>query len=376
MEESEFWAEEDKEEDKEELQAAEKFLAEGTVQGRIEDWEAGNFQSVRSFEEFDLAARDEEDGIKEPLDTRVDNLSLMVKTLSSTQQIMDESIRHLSEQFAIMSARLASLLERLEDPISGVSDRPTKEAQPPSVGRRLEPCPLLAERPDCEKGQDLPQASVPMPGETYEQYARREDARLDGVYREFRKKHAERRHCETTDRVLCEKDYRRVEKFGGGEVEWKSWSFDFLTATGAVSTPLKQALVSAGTEKHLATWSAVSETDPVLLAEAEESSSELFNILCQLTKDEAKLLIKDTEGGDGFSAWHTLSTYYNRDTFAKSLRRYHKVLIPKQVPLKDLVSSVASWESNVKEVEKAHGTSIPKMIKLAALTEMCPSFSH
>ena len=37
------------------------------------------------------------------------------------------------------------------------------------------------------------------------------------------------------DKVFMEKQFMRVEKFEGGDKDWKNWSFDFLTAAKSVN---------------------------------------------------------------------------------------------------------------------------------------------
>ena len=88
-------------------------------------------------------------------------------------------------------------------------------------------------------------------------------------------------------------------------------------------------------------------------SEMPERAPELFEVLCALTEGEAKLLIRETPGGDGFAAWHTLASFYSRRTLARALRLHRAVLKPKQVrDLKSLVGAAAKWDSAVKELER------------------------
>ena len=46
-------------------------------------------------------------------------------------------------------------------------------------------------------------------------------------------------------RKITEKAYRRVDKFSGGDEEWRSWEFDFKVATRAVDAKMVEALETA-----------------------------------------------------------------------------------------------------------------------------------
>ena len=66
----------------------------------------------------------------------------------------------------------------------------------------------------------------------------------------------------------------------------------------------------------------------------------------------SNILIRETAGGDGFTAWHTLAMFYSRRTLARALRLHRAVLNPRQIKsLKELVGGLAKWDAALKELE-------------------------
>ena len=49
-------------------------------------------------------------------------------------------------------------------------------------------------------------------------------------------------------RRIQEKDFRRVDKFSGGEDEWKAWEFDFEVSARATDAILVEAMEVAEIE--------------------------------------------------------------------------------------------------------------------------------
>ena len=99
---------------------------------------------------------------------------------------------------------------------------------------------------------------------------------------------------------------------------------------------------------------------------------ELYEVLFTLTNGEARLVIKDAGGGDGFRAWGILNTLYNKRSLGKVLRMYRDVMIPRQVSLEEVMGELGRWDVRVRELEAAEGEAVPEKFKLAALAEMCP----
>ena len=62
----------------------------------------------------------------------------------------------------------------------------------------------------------------------------------------------------------------------------------------------------------------------------------------------------------------------NRKTLAKTLRVYREVVCPTQKHIEDLFTEITIWENKVRDLEKVEKQELPEMVKMAALTELCP----
>lgn len=175
-------------------------------------------------------------------------------------------------------------------------------------------------------------------------------------------------------RVISEKDFRRIDKFDGNEVNWKSFEFDFRIAMKAVSPKVVEVMDKVGLTNNIVTGEQMEDHDSLEYEGMTERGAELFEVLCLLTSGGAKLMIKEAQDNDGFAAWQILLRTFGRKTLASSLRKFREAVNPKQAKdVSDIVGAITRWESAVKELERTEQEKIPEMIKLAALTEICTS---
>ena len=113
------------------------------------------------------------------------------------------------------------------------------------------------------------------------------------------------------NRVIVEKEFKRVEKFGGGEAEWKIWEFDMLIPLRTCCPRIVEVFNIADVETEKVVTGALAEAgNPERYEGMATRSSGLFDVMCQLTNGEAKMLIKDVPEGDGVLAWTILKRQY------------------------------------------------------------------
>ena len=174
------------------------------------------------------------------------------------------------------------------------------------------------------------------------------------------------------DGRVSEKNYRRMDKLDGGEESWKAWEFDFKVATRSSSMQVGVCMERAETATDNASGADYELLEPVMFKGMATRGRELFEVLCVLTTGDAKAIIKEVQGGDGFAAWQLLTKCYARRTLARTLRRYREAMIPKQVSeASEILSAMTKWENGVKELERIAGVQLNEMFKLAAMTEIC-----
>ena len=134
-------------------------------------------------------------------------------------------------------------------------------------------------------------------------------------------------------RRIQEKDFLRMDKFSGGEDEWKALEFDFKVSARAADACLVEAV--AEIESMDITAAYFSELEDQKWDRLEDKSRQLYDVLCMLTFGEAKSVIREVSGGDGIAARRALAKSHARRTSARVLRRYQEVVNP--VPAKDLL---------------------------------------
>ena len=174
-------------------------------------------------------------------------------------------------------------------------------------------------------------------------------------------------------RRIESKEYMRVEKFGGGDDAFRVWREEVQVITGAIDAKVEEMMREVE-RKGLEVTGAEMERADVdgSLVDFGRKGRELYEILFTLTSGEAKIVIKNAGGGDGFAAWGILTSLYNKKSLGKVLRVYREVMMPRQVELEGVLSEVGKWDVKVRELEATEGETVPGTFKLAALTEMCP----
>ena len=117
-------------------------------------------------------------------------------------------------------------------------------------------------------------------------------------------------------RKIQEKDFRRLEKFSGGEEQWKAWEFDFKVSTRAADAMTAEALEVAEVETKVVSAGNFVELDEMKWGGLVERSKELYDVLCMVTTGDAKAIIREVPGGDGVMAWQALTKAFARRTLA------------------------------------------------------------
>ena len=117
-----------------------------------------------------------------------------------------------------------------------------------------------------------------------------------------------------------------MEKLSG-EVEWKLWEFDMLIPIRTCCPKMLEAfdIVDSGSDKTVSgAWAEASS--PERHEGMATRSAELFDVMCQLTSGDAKMLIKDVPNGDGILALPGLKRQCFRKMLTRRLRMYKAVV--------------------------------------------------
>ena len=183
----------------------------------------------------------------------------------------------------------------------------------------------------------------------------------------------------STSPKLDIRNFMKMEKFSGGEMEWKEWSFDLKVLVVSINPDLErwfeniEALnVPVLTPELLNQTYQDTGNGTKKPKDLEKRSKELFGILCAFTSGDAKTLIRGQT--DGLAAYHVLHKTYSRRTLTKEIRTIRDALVPKKAAtIDEVIIRISEWETHLAELQKTDQTLILKpLFKVALLTEICP----
>ena len=174
-------------------------------------------------------------------------------------------------------------------------------------------------------------------------------------------------------RVIDERNFRRVDKFGGDEKGWKDWSFQVKAALRGTSKIAAEVInwveraTGEITEEDVETQF-VEEGDVI-----EKLGAELYDLLCSITGGEALTIVRAAVDMNGFLAWMALHRRYSPVTPARALAALMEVMCPPKVMDINLVpKAIDSWTLKLTTLEKEFDEKPSARMKLAILLSMVP----
>ena len=183
-------------------------------------------------------------------------------------------------------------------------------------------------------------------------------------------------------RVLEDKIFSRMTKYGGVEKDWKEWDFNLQLILHGVSSNIKRIFeVMEGTtlgENWDETMKGKIGAIAGVSAEAAMNlylrlATEVFGQLCQLTEGEPNRLVRGAEGKNGFRAWMRLSERYNAKSPQSMLRKLQHLVKPPDVKqVKGMCKAIENWELGVRDWQTEYQVDFPEAFKLAISIGMCP----
>ena len=79
-------------------------------------------------------------------------------------------------------------------------------------------------------------------------------------------------------------------------------------------------------------------------------AKELYRAIHLATSDEAKLIVRSVEEGDGFKAWGKLDAKYSQKTMSRVMRLQQECMYPKMAKVEELVAALLAWEGKWKRM--------------------------
>ena len=94
-------------------------------------------------------------------------------------------------------------------------------------------------------------------------------------------------------------------------------------------------------------------------------------MLCILTGDQAKTIVRSVESQCGLTAWNLLHSTYARQTLARTIRIDRTAINPDQaLTTEEIIAAISQWETCVKDAEdEDDGNPIAELVRIAALTQ-------
>ena len=199
----------------------------------------------------------------------------------------------------------------------------------------------------------------------------RED--IAAIVAEVLKKTEDAKRNNIPRRILDEKFFRRVEKFGGGEKDWKDWCFQFKAAVRGASRVGIEIMRWVERTDSEQTGEDI-DTQFVDEESVDQIGGELYDILCSITSGEALTLVRTVTEMNGFVAWKALCKRFGPVTPARALAAMMEVMNPVKVTDVFLIpKAIDAWTTKVVTLEKEFEEKLSDRMKQAIMLSMVPA---
>ena len=181
-------------------------------------------------------------------------------------------------------------------------------------------------------------------------------------------------------RMLEEKMFQRMDKFGGDEKMYKEWEYNLRVILSSGSYKFGVALEAVDQFSKALSEETSREMKFEFMNKFEEDSdeqnemdkfwdkgkAELFNQLCLITTWEANLLVRGSPSQDGFVAMKRLQERYNGRSPARMLQKLLGIIRPTEIKgIKAIPLAIDDWEARIKDIVVEYQEDIPEKFKVA-----------
>ena len=172
------------------------------------------------------------------------------------------------------------------------------------------------------------------------------------------------------DKKRIDDRHLKLEDFQGKAEDWADWSFTF------------KRMIKGKNEEA---WRIMNEVEKAnredmeamaLTEEQKKIGSELYDILCQVGRGDARTVVRKVDDFDGFKVWHEMFAKYNPRTMGRMLRLLTEVIGPAKISnIGEVVEAMDNWEGKIMMLVKEFQAEVGELrdpIKIAILTNMLP----
>lgn len=172
--------------------------------------------------------------------------------------------------------------------------------------------------------------------------------------------------------------YKNVKMFGGDAKEYEEFATKFRSqvAAGDVKVEKMMKLVENECTEERLVQNKYDECSPELDKEDEEfiirSSSEMYNLLLNMTTGEANAMVRRCQGL-GWLAWKKLTSSLNPRTLASGIKAISAALSPGKITQAARADNeIDLWEDRMVKLQTEYGQDVSFKMKVAVLYSMLP----
>ena len=158
--------------------------------------------------------------------------------------------------------------------------------------------------------------------------------------------------------------HAKLEEFTGKKEDWTDWSFSFKKMIKMRSKVAYDRIIEIED----------GDCDEDLLMESEELSqysAELYDILCQVCRGNARTLLITVDDMNGFKGWQVLYRVSNSRTVARMIKMLGEVTRPPKVKdMKDIENAIGQREKKATLLKQEYNQDFTEPTKIAIVINM------
>ena len=162
-----------------------------------------------------------------------------------------------------------------------------------------------------------------------------------------------------------------LKVYDGSKKDYRAWSKQVMAFCNTKQPGFRKALKWAEQQQ---TQIGQQELMSTQWEHIESANQKLYDLLVQITADQALLKVETTPGEDqGFESWRRIARQYDPSSRLTKIDRLNAITMTQQsTSIKELLSKIESWEQKWTKYELDHNEQLNKDLKLGALMKMLP----
>ena len=162
-----------------------------------------------------------------------------------------------------------------------------------------------------------------------------------------------------------------LKVYDGSKKDYRAWSKQVMAFCNTKQPGFRKALKWAEQQQ---TQIGQQELMSTQWEHIESANQKLYDLLVQITADQALLKVETTPGEDqGFESWRRIARQYDPSSRLTKIDRLNAITMTQQsTSIKELLSKIESWEQKWTKYELDNNEVLSQDLKLGALMKMLP----